>query len=243
MQFLTVLPLPYSWGGGEKELGRSVPFFPFVGLVIGLLAALLDYALTHVLPILPASVLVVILMFAVSGGLHMDGLADTADGFMSSRPKERILEIMKDSRSGPMGVIAIVSVILLKVSLLASVVGPLRWGAILLTPIAGRCAQISVMAMLPYAKAEGGLGSIFMQHRSRLHLIWALLFVTLMGAVTFGYAGFIAGVASIAVTICFAWYTYRKIGGLTGDTLGAACEIVEIVPLLTAAVWLHLRMV
>jgi adenosylcobinamide-GDP ribazoletransferase len=104
-------------------------------------------------------------MVAVSGGLHMDGLADTADGFLSNRPKGRILEIMKDSRSRPMGVIALTGVLLLKAAALSSVGGASRWGVVFLMPFAGRCALVMEMAMFSYARPEGGLVSAFSKPR------------------------------------------------------------------------------
>ena len=126
IQFLTILPLPGAWHPDERALGGSLPFFPVVGLGIGAAVALSDWGLGRLFPVGVTSVLAVILLIAASGGLHIDGLADTADGFFSSRPRERILEIMRDSRTGPMGVAAIVCVVALKIALIASVAGPWR---------------------------------------------------------------------------------------------------------------------
>ena len=116
IQFLTVIPFPKSFTGGEKELARCMPFFPVVGLLIGIIIAAFDHVMGLIFPPLPANVMTVIAMTVISGGLHMDGLADTADGFFSARPRERVLEIMRDSRTGVMGVLAVVFVIVLKVS-------------------------------------------------------------------------------------------------------------------------------
>src|SRR5512136_2286178 len=111
IQFLTVIPFPKNFVSGEKELEKCVPYFPVVGLLIGIIVAAFDYFIGIILPPFPASVITVIAMTGISGGLHMDGLADTADGFFSSRPREKVLEIMRDSRIGVMGVIAVVFVI------------------------------------------------------------------------------------------------------------------------------------
>ncbi len=235
LQFLTVIPVPASWGGGTKELQRSVWFFPFVGLFLGGLLAVLDRGLAPLLPPLPASAIIVLASIVLTGGFHIDGLADTADGFMSSRPRERILEIMKDSRTGPMGVAAVVSVIVLKVSLLSAITSPMRLSAIVLMSVAGRSAMVMVMSLLPYARPEG-LASVFMQNRSILQAGWG--FVFLFGACCFlaGPAGIPAGIAALAATIFAGGYSRSKIGGVTGDTLGATCEIVELMPLLAAAI-------
>ena len=108
IQFLTILPLPRGLCPDERALGGSLPFFPVVGLGIGAAVALIDRGLGSLFPVGVTSVLAVILLIAASGGLHLDGLADTADGFFSSRPRERIFEIMRDNRTGPMEVAAIV---------------------------------------------------------------------------------------------------------------------------------------
>ena len=239
VQFLTIFPLPASWGGGEQELSRSVAFFPVVGLLIGVLVATLDYGLARIFPQLLSSVFVVIALLGVSGGLHIDGLADTADGFFSSRPREQMLEIMRDSRTGPMGVAAVVCVISMKIAAVASIPSPLRWGTILLIPLAGRCAMVVEMAVLPYVRPEGGLGTVFQRSGSRLHAAGALAALALVGWLATAWMGVAAWAASLAVTLILAAYAYRKIGGLTGDVLGASCEIVEVIPALVAVAWAH----
>ncbi len=235
--FLTVLPVPEGWGGGERELSRCAPFFPVVGLLIGAVAAGWAWGLGRVLPAWPASVLTVIALIGVSRGLHMDGLSDTADGFLSSRPRERILEIMRDSHVGAMGVMAIVCAVCLKVAALASLPEGVRWRAALLMPVAGRCALVVSMAALPYARGTEGLGALFYRGRSRMDAAWAVLFLGLVGGAAAGAAGLVASALSVALTLLFAVYTFRKIGGATGDTLGAACELAEIVPALALCAW------
>jgi len=238
LQFLTILPLPRGFAPDERALGTSLPFFPVVGLGIGAAIALIDWGLGFLLPAGVTSVLAVILLIAVSGGLHMDGLADTADGFFSSRPRERILEIMRDSRTGPMGVAAIVCVIALKIALLASIAWSDRAWVLLLTPVAGRCALLVQMALLPYARPEG-LAGVFHANRSRIHLLWAPTFLVAAGFLAGGIPGLVAGGISLLFALVSAAYVRRRIGGLTGDTLGAACEWTELAPALTAAAWLH----
>jgi adenosylcobinamide-GDP ribazoletransferase len=232
IQFLTVCPLPASIKIDERALGGSVPYFPVVGIIIGGAAAGLDYVLRHILPPPVTSMLMVIFLLAVSCALHMDGLADTADGFFSSRPRERILEIMRDSRVGPMGVIVIVCVLLFKLTLLTEVPQAARWWVLLMTPFAGRCALLINMAVIPYARPEGGLGTIFYSSRFRLQLAWAFIVLTAIGWLVAGWAGLAVGLVSFAFSIIFAVYVKYKIGGSTGDTLGAACELTELIPAL-----------
>jgi adenosylcobinamide-GDP ribazoletransferase len=234
IQFLTVLPVGCDCA--ERDLGRSTLLFPVIGLLIGAAIVLLNYALSAVLPPLVVNVLVVIAMLAVSGGLHMDGLADTADGFLSSRPRERILEIMKDSRVGVMGVIAVVCVVCLKIAALVSMPSALRWPTLLLMPLAGRCALVFEMATLPYARPEGGLGSVFAVNKSPIDPVWAIAIMAATAYWTMGRRGLVSAGAAVLVTLIFSFWCRRKIGGFTGDTLGAACELAELAPALVAVV-------
>jgi adenosylcobinamide-GDP ribazoletransferase len=238
IRFLTILPLPGGANPGERVLGGSLPFFPVVGLLIGAAVAGADWGLGRIFPIGVTSVLTVIFLIAVSGGLHIDGLADTADGFFSARPREGILAIMKDSRTGPMGVAAVVCVVALKIALIASVAGPWRWWVLLMTPFAGRCALLVHLALLPYVRQEGGLAGIFHRSSSRGHALWALAAILAVGFIAGGLPGLIAGATAILAALLLAAYSFRRIGGLTGDTLGAACELTELCPALAAAAML-----
>ena len=189
IRFLTILPLPGGANPGERVLGGALPFFPVVGLLIGAVIAGADWGLGRIFPIGVTSVFTVIFLIAVSGGLHIDGLADTADGFFSARPREGILAIMKDSRTGPMGVAAVVCVVALKIALIASVTGPWRWWVLMITPLAGRCALLVHLALLPYVRPEGGLAGIFHRNRSRGHALWALAVMLAVGSVCGAPAG------------------------------------------------------
>ncbi|NPU85149.1 MAG: adenosylcobinamide-GDP ribazoletransferase [Syntrophaceae bacterium] len=235
-RFLTILPLGRR-PDRPGELAGSILFFPPVGLFIGIAAMAADRVAMAFLPSLPAAVCTVLLLIAVSGGLHMDGLADTADGFGSARPREKVLEIMRDSRIGTMGVVAVVAAILLKVAFLDAVPVSLRSQAILLMPVAGRSALVWSMAWLPYARPEGGLATAFLAKGSPVHASWALVFLVACGAGTAGWAGLAAAAAILAVLTGWMAICRRRIGGFTGDTLGASCEMAEIVPVVVLALW------
>ena len=155
LRFLTILPIPESWCGDETSLHKSPDWYPLVGLLIGLLMVIVDLFLCWLLPMPVASVLLILAMIAISGALHLDGLADSADAFFSSRGRERMLEIMKDSSAGPMGVTAIVLVLLLKLMLLLAIPPIWRWQVILLMPLAGRCILPVISSWLPYARSNG----------------------------------------------------------------------------------------
>jgi len=242
VKFLTSVPVPERWVGDVSTLGRSVPWFPVVGLAAGGVVAAVCYGLQFVLPALPLAVVLVALMVGVSGGLHLDGLSDTADGFLSSRPRDRVLEIMKDSHVGAMGVIAIVLVLLLKVALIASLADDTRWRLVIVAVVAGRCVFPITMMLLRYARPEGGLATIFAASatpaaRRWSTLAWGVLVAPAAGYLLASWPGLVAGAASVAVSLALCGYTRYRIGGYTGDTLGAGCELTELVPLLVSVIW------
>ena len=230
--FLTIVPIPERWKGSGDELARSIPFLPVVGAMLGFAAAGLDSLVLRHLPRGVAAVLLVTALVAITGGLHVDGLADTADGFLSSRPRARILEIMKDRNSGPMGVAAVVCVLSLKIASLSAIATPtLKATAVLLMPLAGRSATVIAMTLLPYTRPEGGTGAVFAEHRS-----WAGLVVALAAPVGLGWwigrgAGLALAGGAFAAAVAMSIWSWRKIGGWTGDTLGATCEVAEAVAL------------
>lgn len=239
VSFLTVLRVPADWCGDEQALARSLSWFPVVGLLTGILMALLDRMLCLLFPgLLVPSALLVIAMITVSGGLHLDGLADSADAFMSSRPKEQMLEIMKDSRCGPMGVLTIAALLLLKFSALASLEGEWRMSTIILMPLAGRTALVWKTVGLDYVR-QSGLVTLFQKERHYGQGIAGALILSVSAFFLLGAAGLWVVLACLSVTGLIARYCRVKLGGLTGDTLGAACEIVELVPALTVLVCLQ----
>jgi adenosylcobinamide-GDP ribazoletransferase len=241
VRFLTVFWVPGQLGTRTEDLAGSVSYFPLVGLLIGGLAAALACGVVRILPPLPASVIIVILWLAASGAFHLDGLADTADGFLSSRPCERILEIMKDSHIGSMGVVVLVCALLLKTAALGSMSPRDMCVAAFLTPVAGRCALVIMMALLPYARPEGGLGKLFAPGHPAWRIVWAVGVLTAVGWFAVGVEGLLAAVVVTMITALFSLYCHRKIGGMTGDTLGAACELAEVAMVTTLATEAFLR--
>jgi adenosylcobinamide-GDP ribazoletransferase len=228
LRFLTILPVPGDCSGDGLALENSLVYFPVVGLLLGLFAALAAVGLQGLLPPLPVAVALAALLVLFSGGLHMDGLADTADGFFSSRPRERILEIMRDSAIGSMGTLAIVLVLCLKIAALASMPAPKVWQAVFLMPLAGRSALVLTTLFFPYARREGGLASPFFKGGKAMPAGVALL-LFMVGAFLVAGGAF-AGrslLSSVVVCLLFGFFCLRKIGGITGDTLGCTCELVE----------------
>jgi adenosylcobinamide-GDP ribazoletransferase len=221
----------------QTDFERSPNWFPFIGLLIGAVWAFGDAALSLAGfsgPLL--AILSIGLVSAVTGGLHLDGLADTADGFLSARPRERVLEIMRDSRIGTMGVLALVFVLSIKVAALCELAGSTRIKTLLFAPLAGRAVQIITMRFLPYARSQtGGLASIFVLRSTAKPLVLAVLSLILSSDLLFGslHGGILLIVVVLTITPMAMW-SLSRIGGFTGDTLGATSEIVETTILLVA---------
>lgn len=238
LRFLTVLPFPGSWATAAGDLAGSLLWFPVVGALIGAAGAGAWVGLERALPAMPATVLVLALLVLASGGLHLDGLSDAADGLLSSRPREAALEIMRSGRAGPMGVFAIAAVLGLKftaISFTYQLDEHAVWRVFLLMPVAGRAALLLSMAVLPYARPAGGLGSPFYAGPRKAAAAWGLGFLAAAGGLVAGWAGLVAAGAAAAVTLLFAVWVWLRLGGATGDTLGAACELAEAAAALALA--------
>lgn len=231
--FLTIIPLPGGRGQRADDLARSLPFFPLVGLIIALIMAALAGIFRHFLPPMLAAVLLTLCLLAVSGGFHLDGLADSADGLFSARPKERMLEIMRDSHIGVMGVIAVVMAILLKVAALSALDDRRFVLAAFLMPLCGRCLMIVNMAVLPYIRKQGAASLFYPDHHKlRLPALWALFLLYAASWYGGGPRALVSMLVSLLAIVLWAWFCRARIGGATGDTLGAGCELAETVMVL-----------
>lgn len=235
LRFLTVFPF-FSLAGDDTDYFAAARYyFALVGLVVGCLAAICALILGPVASSLVSSVVLALLLSSVSGFLHMDGLADTADGFLSSRNRERCLEIMKDSRIGVMGATLICAVLLLKSAAIFSLAEQDVVGGLICAAVAGRAAMVGTMHFLNYARPEGGLGLLFNTSEKAFAapLISILL---LLLAVIFLLPGklLIIGCAFLLILMVFSAWCRKKIGGFTGDTLGCLCELMETGILLAA---------
>jgi adenosylcobinamide-GDP ribazoletransferase len=215
--------------------GKQILYFPLVGLGIGCMLVGVDQLLS-LAPFKEIRIVgdVLFLTF-ISGALHLDGLADTADGFLSHRPREKILQIMKDPRVGVMGVLAILFCVLLK---LAGVAGIIRSDSIIwlaMAPALGRTAQVVGLVFIKHIPSEKTLAESFYQ-RGKYSL---LLYCPLPFAILF-YMNWIMGAVALILFVLFLisllFYFKKMIGGITGDTLGAASEIIETLFLLIGGI-------
>lgn len=232
--FLTRLPVaPRDLT--PAELGRALGWFPAAGLVLGLAAAGAAHLAGAREPALVA-VGVVALLALLTGGLHLDGVADVADGLAGGRgDPARTLAIMRDSRIGAIGATALVLLLLAKVHAVAAVIrGGAAW-PLWLAPIVARWTVVVLVARFPYARAEG-LGVAF--HRGVRHCDVALATALAATAVVVaGVPAAIAAAAALAVAVALALAIHRRVGGLTGDAYGAAIELAEVTVLVAALTW------
>jgi adenosylcobinamide-GDP ribazoletransferase len=223
-RYLTTLPLPRSRVPGD--LGRAAAWFPVVGLVLGGCLTLASLGVDRVAPPGVGGVLLVALWAALTGGLHLDGLADTCDGLGGAWSRDRALAIMRDARSGPYGVTAIVLLLGLKAAALASLPEGLAWRALVLAPVLGRVAPLLLVVLCPPARPEGA-GHLFAAGARWPALVVGGLIAVAVSFLTLGPWGALPlGVAGLFVWRLAA-YLRRRLGGFTGDTLGALVETVE----------------
>jgi adenosylcobinamide-GDP ribazoletransferase len=227
--FLTRLPV---WRGPlrDVDLGRSVSFFPLVGLVLGLALTGLGAALSGgVAPTLVA-VLLAALLAGLTGGLHLDGLADVFDGLAGGRgDRARTLEIMRDSRIGAQGAAALTLLLIAKVAALSQVVERRDLLALLAFPTVARWLAALLIVVFPYARPEG-LGRAFSGEAGRVQAGLATGIAAVVVAVL-GPSFILPALGTAAAVLGFAFWLHRRLGGMTGDVYGAAIELGEVVML------------
>ena len=232
VQFMTRLPVNLSLPCESRNFKRGASMLPLVGLIIGGLQWVVFFLAVKALPLKAAAALVVLLGVLLTGALHIDGLGDTCDGFYAFKGREKIIEIMKDSRIGTYACLAIVFDILLKYSGIASLPSLNKGMIIIAVPVISRATQVLLFSIGNTAKSTGS-GNLFIGNVGKSEALIALAMAMLIAAPLLGIkVASLLFIAAIAVTLCFNYYCDKKIGGLTGDTLGANNELVEFVVLI-----------
>ncbi len=228
---LTILPLNRKRAVTEQELASSVVYFPLVGLVIGSLLMAVAQWLSPVLAPAPLAVLLLLLSVLLTGGLHLDGLADLCDGLAAGGNRERILSVMKDSRVGAFGVMGLVIVLLFKYSLFLEVIRQRAVHSFLLMGVLSRWAMVLAAFSGRYVR-DTGMAKPFIGQIRWPALLGSTVFTAGVVWMLFKGPGLGALVSVGVVAGFFLYYLRLKIGGLTGDGLGALNELVEVVVLL-----------
>jgi adenosylcobinamide-GDP ribazoletransferase len=238
LQFLTRLPVPgRSENLSESEQGSSLLYYPLVGLLIGLSLIAVDGVASSADTLLRAALLLVVWV-TITGGLHMDGLADMADAWIGGQGvRDKTLEIMKDPRSGPSAVSAVVLLLLVKLTALNSLLLQGSWEAVFLAPLLGRLSLVATFLYLPYIRPSG-LGSVLASNIPRLQAGRVLLASALFCLAILGWYAFWILLFCVFLFLVYRHMMMSRIGGFTGDGAGAICELTEAVSLIVAALLL-----
>lgn len=215
-----------------------VAHFPFVGLLIGSLLVGVDWVGAMLFPAFLRCIVDVLFLAVITGALHLDGLADSADGLFSHRSRERVLEIMKDPRVGVMGVLAVLFCVLLKTGAIEGTDGERIWLWLLLAPALARVSQVIGLVFMEDVRGGAGVGSALYQKDNYRTLLTCLVPLSVPFFFNFRTGILALTVFAVGTVVLLMFFRYR-IGGMTGDTFGAMTEIIEALLLTAGAVESH----
>jgi adenosylcobinamide-GDP ribazoletransferase len=237
LQFLTIFTVNKKHEVRENDLAKSMVYFPFVGFLIGIILVYADRGLLWLFSDTISNVFLLVISAVITRALHIDGLADTIDGLMGGSDRESRLAIMKDSRIGTAGVLGISFLLLVKYACLNSLFNEYKTAALLTAPVFGRWSQMLMMFKANYGR-EQGMGKAFVGHLRSGGLAAASIialglsaFVIMDDARTVVLAVGIP-IAVAVFTFIWKWYIVRRLGGVTGDAVGASSELNEALTLL-----------
>lgn len=238
LQFLTRIPLPYQPAYSPERMAQAAAYFPLVGATVGLLLWAIHAVGIRAWPAAVVVVVVVIAEAVITGAFHLDGLADTCDGIFSGRDRERMLEIMRDSRIGTFGALALIADVAVKATALWSLPDDVRGPVLVVFPTVARVGLVPLMALFPYARRTAGLGAA---HAGKVGWIEFVVGLVTACAVAMGLLGPAEGGLAVALALFTALlggsFIAQRLGGLTGDTYGAMEEVSALALLLAAAAW------
>lgn len=235
LQFLTRLPVPSQGRISPDEQGRSVLLYPVVGVVIGIALVVTAWLVQSQLNLLGAA-LILMVWVGLTGALHLDGLADTVDAWVGGHADpDRTLEIMKDPYCGPMGLSAVIVLLLIKFAALYVLLEQAYWSWLLVAPLLARAAIVALFHWTPYVRARG-LGSAMADNLPHDRVNWVLGGSALFALLVVGWGALIVLLVGAALFYWLRSKMVERLGGTTGDTAGAMVEIMEAV-LLVALVW------
>jgi len=223
LQFLTIFPVTLKTPVNNTDIGNSLLYYPLIGVLISLplfgLIVLLQSQVVYV-----TAIIVLIAWVVISGGLHLDGLADSADAWLGGlASRERTLQIMKDPTSGPLAVISLVLLLLLKLVMLGVLIQQEDYLAIVWAIILARSAMPLLLLTTPYAR-NNGLAAILKQYQPHSQTRWLLLVIAVFTAL---FTGLLTLLFVLTVFLLLRYLMERRLAGFTGDTAGAMIEIIE----------------
>jgi adenosylcobinamide-GDP ribazoletransferase len=238
--FLTRIPLSSKWNFDARDVGKSTIFFPLVGAGIGGAGAIifnlfiLWFGHQRVPSLLTAAIITLVTAW-ITGALHLDGLADMADGFGGGHTREDVLRIMRDHVIGAYGAVALILLLLIKISALSLLIEhSIASSYLIVAPALARWATVPLGKFLPYARRDGaGLGAAVTDYVGWNELLGATIITSILLYLIIGWHGIICWIIVYLTTYINGRLCMRRIGGVTGDTLGANTEICEMIVLLT----------
>jgi len=231
LSFLTVVPVPELGDCSPQDVKESTLFFPLAGFFIGTVLLVVNTVFSFFCSPQITNLLIMLTLFVLTGGLHHDGLADTADALFSGRDREGMLRIMKDSVIGPMGAVSLIFSSFFFWQLLNELSGRNKALALVFTPVVARSVQVVLLDKIPYARPGGGTGALFTGESIPLRFESSIIII-LTCFCTYSLSTVILNViAVLSFTYMWGRLMSDKLGGITGDCVGAANEIVQILTL------------
>ncbi len=231
IEFLTILPMGKP---PVYEPRGMVPFFPIVGMILGTLVSIFDQAALRLWPAPVAAILDVVFLVVLTGAFHLDGLGDTADGLLGHRSRDKALVVMKDSRIGVMGLVAIACGLSVKWGGIMNL-GAHRSLLLVIIPAYARGSMLFGIRILPYGRPEDGIGRAIFGGTLKLCAFWGFIIPI---ALTFvlGWRGAWLIVVFMIITAAILMYYKKRMGCITGDMLGAMTEITESILFLAVSI-------
>lgn len=230
LQFLTILPVKIKAGIKDEDFGRSLLYFPAVGLLIGVILSITSHIFSF-MPLAAQGAIVLLISVLITGAIHLDGFADTCDGLSVSHSKKKALAIMRDSRAGAMAAIGIVMILLIKLSFIMSV-PPYHMGrSLIMMSVFSRWSQVFACYVSDYARKDGKAKN-FISYAGKKEVIPGAIFVFILFLALSGPSGILIFALSCILTGLFIRYIKKRLGGMTGDTIGATNEVAEVIVLL-----------
>ncbi|MHB8453661.1 MAG: adenosylcobinamide-GDP ribazoletransferase [Acidiferrobacterales bacterium] len=231
VQFLTRIPVPPLGTVNDDETGRSILWYPLVGLIIGSVLLALWSGTNGLSPLLRAALILAVWVL-ITGALHLDGLADSADAWLGGLgDRERTLAIMKDPYCGPGAVTTLIVVLIVKFAALDTIATDDNWMALVIAPLLGRTALPLLFLTTHYVR-PGGLGAILASHMPRRSVVLILAAIGLVILFVLGRRGVLLILINAILFVALRHMMMRRIGGTTGDTAGSLVELIELASLL-----------